>query len=361
VRTILALVKGMTDERLAISQLVRFAIAEIGMGTTWELLHSPDVREEQLAAVQRDWNSLEFLQATEASLAMERAMIEKSLEDMRRSSATFRSTLSLGSGQSFNSGNWLQNVGDFAESKGKETLWRLAWSYPDELRALQAHQTLLETIRHLRAGSSFKSALQQQEAEWVRLGFQSHSRSKGVIIDLANPDLRTLFSSSAQSLERMAERLELIEASRQLTMTAIALERFRLKHGAYPSAPSALVPEFLPSTPRDPVDGQPLRYRLDTDGTFVLYSIGEDAADNGGDPTPATPGNSSSWRSGRDWVWPQPAAAADIEKYFAEQARKRERASGGTETFRKRYGLDTTFQDRYGIQHVPAANSNGVK
>ena len=33
------------------------------------------------------------------------------------------------------------------------------------------------------------------------------------------------------------------------------------------------------------MDGQPLRYRRNADGTFLLYSIGENGKDDGGNPS----------------------------------------------------------------------------
>jgi hypothetical protein len=69
----------------------------------------------------------------------------------------------------------------------------------------------------------------------------------------------------------------------------------------------ALVPEFLPSLPRDFMDGQTLRYRLNHGGSFLLYSVGDDTHDDGGDASPKNTqraGPGSVW-SGRDWVWPQ--------------------------------------------------------
>ena len=64
--------------------------------------------------------------------------------------------------------------------------------------------------------------------------------------------------------------------------TGIALERYRLKHGAAPAALAALVPEFLPAVPLDPYDLRPLRYRVLADGTPHVWSIGWDGSDNGG-------------------------------------------------------------------------------
>ncbi|MBC7772052.1 MAG: hypothetical protein H7210_06130 [Pyrinomonadaceae bacterium] len=76
---------------------------------------------------------------------------------------------------------------------------------------------------------------------------------------------------------------------------AIALSRYRLKHGRYPQQLSELVPDFLAGIPVDRFDGQPLRYRL-TDGKPTVYSVGADRVDSGGKPT-SPPGEAMVWRS----------------------------------------------------------------
>ena len=101
------------------------------------------------------------------------------------------------------------------------------------------------------------------------------------------------------------------EAGRQIIVTAIALKRYQLKHGNYPPDLNSLVPEFVPAVPFDPVDGQSLRYRPNADGTFLLYSIGENGKDDNGNPSLEKGVQSTSlyWQNAHalDWVWPQPA------------------------------------------------------
>jgi len=105
--------------------------------------------------------------------------------------------------------------------------------------------------------------------------------------------------------------------SHEMMITAIALRRYHRQHGRMPGELAALVPAYLKAVPRDIVDGQPLRYRLNADGSFTLYSIGEDATDDGGDKRPPVASSSGSlpgFSSGRDWVWPQLAAAVEPSK-----------------------------------------------
>jgi hypothetical protein len=92
-----------------------------------------------------------------------------------------------------------------------------------------------------------------------------------------------------------------------MTIAAIALKRYQLRTGKYPTDLSALVPEFLPEKPHDWMNGEPLRYRLNADGTFTLYSVGENGMDDGGDPNPTQGKRLITIWDGRDAVWPTAA------------------------------------------------------
>jgi hypothetical protein len=71
------------------------------------------------------------------------------------------------------------------------------------------------------------------------------------------------------------------QALGRCAVVAVAVERYRLRHGAWPDALAVLVPELLPAVPTDPFDGQPLRYRRTADGV-VFYSVGTDGTDDSG-------------------------------------------------------------------------------
>ena len=91
-------------------------------------------------------------------------------------------------------------------------------------------------------------------------------------------------------------------------VTVLALKRYHLRHNQPASTLEVLVPEQLPAVPIDGMDGNPLRYRLNPDGTFLLYSVGEDGHDDSGDSTLANGRTKFTqiW-DGNDAVWPSPA------------------------------------------------------
>jgi hypothetical protein len=116
-------------------------------------------------------------------------------------------------------------------------------------------------------------------------------------------------------------------------VTAIALQRYNLRHGSYPDSLQELVPELRKDSPADFMDGKPLRYRRTDDGHFVLYSVGLDCMDNDG-AMPQRGRNASSdgepreisSSQGTDLVWPWPASEADVQAHRSEENRAKDAA-----------------------------------
>jgi hypothetical protein len=108
-----------------------------------------------------------------------------------------------------------------------------------------------------------------------------------------------LFFMSA-GVYRMAES-RLISAQTVLdeTRLACALERFRMKHGAYPETLAELAPEFIAAIPLDPYSHATYRYRRVGNSSFHLYGVGENRTDEGGQIAPGVPE-----RKQLDAVWP---------------------------------------------------------
>jgi len=89
---------------------------------------------------------------------------------------------------------------------------------------------------------------------------------------------RMLLPALGRTMQRDADHTARIRTAQ----TAIAVERFRRAHnGQLPTDLNELVPTYLPTLPRDPYDGQPLRFKRRTTG-YVVYSIGRDLRDDGG-------------------------------------------------------------------------------
>jgi hypothetical protein len=92
----------------------------------------------------------------------------------------------------------------------------------------------------------------------------------------------------------------------EIARCAIAIRRYQLKHCRLPPTLECLVPEYVAKVPCDLMVAQPLNYRCTEENSYLLYSVGEDGEDNGGDGTPcASAYGSASIYTGRDWVWPR--------------------------------------------------------
>ena len=72
------------------------------------------------------------------------------------------------------------------------------------------------------------------------------------------------------------------QAEHGAAIASLALSTYKTEHGEYPETLAALVPRYMSKLPIDPFVDKPLGYRLDDRDGYILYSVGEDAEDNGG-------------------------------------------------------------------------------
>jgi hypothetical protein len=326
----LALSEGMSHERVIICQLVRIAITHIAITAVWEATQAPGISEAELRLLQGRLMKLEFFVPMRRSLEMERAMGAINIQHYRANGGIYTM---FGGGAAPAPVSTTEKVITGAKrlvspkeirKSSNELLWQTALSYEDELKAVQGLQVLISASRQIEQGESCFMVISNATRELADLGLivdkdDDHGSSPWGE-DPSLEVLRELFSGSAPAVLKSIKKAEQMEAVRSIAVTAIALKRYQLGRGNLPPTLAALVPDYLPVVPLDPVDGQPLRYRLNPDGTFGLYSIGEDGVDDGGDA--ARPGSNSSRRPNfvfaRDWVWPQPATAKEIKAWVAE-------------------------------------------
>ncbi len=81
---------------------------------------------------------------------------------------------------------------------------------------------------------------------------------------------------------------------------ACALERYRLARGEYPEKLDSLAPQFITKLPHDIITGDALKYHRTESGGFVLYSVGWNQADDGGQIS--NPRDRADAKKG-DWCW----------------------------------------------------------
>ncbi|MCP5519174.1 MAG: hypothetical protein H7A45_18170 [Verrucomicrobiales bacterium] len=310
-----ALVDLLEGEDLLISQLVRIAVAGIAPSAVWEALQDDGWSDAQLAGLQADWARLRFLAATGEALRMERAVAGTYFPGGRHSSrAQMRQLVAFGGAggawsSGWNSGRfaWLAAFGDVIDPVTtffRAELWRYVWAKQDQL---VHHRTIQANIDWTRDHAERRDCR----------GMEALSAAEATALNHA-PDRFLVSRSGLAAYSKMIEKAALTEAWREIIVTAIALKRFHLRHAEWPASLDELVPGLLPETPVDWMDGRPLRYRREPEGGFLLYSVGSDGRDDGGDPRTEDGRATVVWQSGRDLVWPRAATTEEIAAYEAE-------------------------------------------
>ena len=311
----IAVPRVMENDSILISELVRIAISSINLGTTWEALQADVWTDEQLAIIQKAWERNTFVTNMVRSLQVERADGDTYYSRFRKSNdETYKHMFPdwpalLTADTDPDSSHWWQQ--EFIRKQIYCRVWRFAWSYQDEKSYL--------------AGMDYFIHDNRTGAEKIARDVESI----GFDLPIAKTSHQNFyndwrFGMSAQSLASLS--LSMVKAARaetdrSMVLCAIALKRYSLRHSKSAPDLNALVPEFLPSVPTDCMDGKPMKYRLNANGTWLLYSVGNDGRDNGGDPSPAKSDQTYPliWR-GKDVVWPSPATPEEIEAWRKEAA-----------------------------------------
>jgi len=288
---------GLVSFHLFRSHFITYAYA-----TTWQALQYDHWTDAQLALLQREWESMDLFTTVPDTAAFDCA---QSLEDGRTWAEqplwhyySFWEVAKM-TAEDFHSG--------YSEFKDGLKLLR----YSKEGIFIDEQKLLLEMTNRV---AQLRRAI--SSPTWAEM-----SAMPGVIINAAFQSQYTPAGENInfhrQSAQEVLVRIAPAEVRRRILIVAIALERYRGRYGKYPATLDSLVPEFLRTMPADFMDGKPLRYHLTDNGHFVLYSVGLDCVDNGGEMQSLVSeglpfGMAEFWYSKKnvDIVWPQPLARA---------------------------------------------------
>lgn len=280
------------EELTLVSAMIRVAIAGLGEAATWEALQARGWSDPQLERLQKAWASVDLLQALENGFVGERAFGPEIFGMLRRSDyQSFNKTFAIGASGA--SGNTIQSL---ATERLLIPAYKMTSIDGDELFHLTKMNEVVEQIRMMKAGRPWKEVKADHDKSTAAFEKQAGSQLWSYRHWISVTGIPN-FSRATQIAVRR-------ETQRQMTVAAIALKRYELRYGKPPPNLEALVPEFLSELPNDCMSGKPLRYRFNANGTFTLYSVGEDRKDDGGDPTPVKPGDGPDLWSGHDAVWP---------------------------------------------------------
>jgi len=284
------------DEYTLVSQMIRVAITRLGLATTWEALQASDWTETELGQLQSSWEAVDLPEALEKGFLGERA-IGIELWSMVRKSKNAQARSARSAMISHSSRSVTLTFEDLMNDCILVPAYRITSINDDELFHLRAMQQCLDSSRLLKAHRTWgetKRGLDKIVTDIDKIA-NSPARFRYWFSLMAIPNFQKAANTGVRA-----------ETERQLTIAAIAIKRYQLRYGKAPPELAALVPEFVTSAPYDCMSGKTLGYRLKDDGTFVLYSVGEDGHDNGGDPKSESVGKFDLWE-GQDAVWPMAA------------------------------------------------------
>lgn len=94
---------------------------------------------------------------------------------------------------------------------------------------------------------------------------------------------RMLLGMLLPALDRAHSRLCQLETAQAGIRLMAAVLLYERETGSLPSSLEELVPGMIPEVPRDPFDGRPFRYMPEK---RILYSVGDDLTDDGGNANP---------------------------------------------------------------------------
>ena len=293
-----ALAHVLDREPILISQLLKIACEAILLDAVRDAIQTPGWTDAQLARLQLLLRNQEVVASALKAMEMERAwdldlfpegshpLKDADLNDLlfweEDDSDLFMEALSVLRRLALPLNKWK---------------WKHIWHFEEELFILQYYDRALDDYKKFLSRKSLAAVLTLQNGEWTwpaKDVFFTRARAhkfRWAVVPMVLIDT-----------EGLLRKVAMIQTLIEIGKTAVALERFRLRHGRYPKSLRKLIPDFLPALPTDWIDGEPLRYRLDNPGRCRLWSIGLDGADDDGKGKP----NFSSRRNNQetqDVVW----------------------------------------------------------
>ena len=274
--TILRLAELTGEDPTLIGYLVRVAIQSIAFSAFWDGTSQHAWSDAQLAAFQRRFEGLKQQDSLVKAFRGERLFGKTTFELMREGRLDPDTLGAMESDESGNSFGWglvprawlLQNQA-YHSKVLDQVVGALQRCNPE--RGIAAKGSIWETER-------------VEQTVFNTAGRRFHPYR--IFTHLLLPGLAKVHAKADRSL-----------TTSRLAITVAGLERHRLATGTYPKSLGDLVPKWVPAVPLDPMDGQPLRYRLNADGSFTVYGVGPNHADDNG-------AFESQLGQDLDWVWP---------------------------------------------------------
>jgi hypothetical protein len=284
VKLSLRLADSIHTEPILISQLVRVAFLHITLQPIYESLAEHKWSDTQLAELDSELSKLDFLADYELSMRGERALDIGTIEYLRH----------LRTSQRISDIFYSIRHNDYGITTGELVIFYFGpggWHDQIELQICQLMQHYFSVAN---VDLQILSPTSVGDAD-ARVNVENeHSTPFNFMERMLLPGLGAAAKNFAYA-----------QSSTDLARVAIALERYHLARGEFPESLDALAPQFIPKIPHDIINGQPLHYRREANGQFVLYSVGWNETDDGGQIALTKDGSVDREKS--NWVWQYPA------------------------------------------------------
>jgi len=279
------LAQGCEQEPLLIGFLMGSSLEMMALETLWMGLHERVFAEEDLRRLQDVYAAEHIRDALLLAMRGELASGLNAVEFLQQATSRQKEVDPA-----------LMSAFSSHANSRSVFLWKMIPSgLFDHWKSVIAELELEHLIQPLKTGGLRESVLKGDAVvEELAENFSVLWHPDHLMARLILPSV-TMVSSNALSLD----------ARRQQALTALALERFYVKHARYPAALAELTPEFLPVVPLDPCDGKPQRYRTTPAGRYQLWSVGFDDKDDDGKVTVGSKGTAKLSKRDYlgDWTW----------------------------------------------------------
>jgi hypothetical protein len=263
------------QEPLLISHLVSLALMNPVLQPVYEGLARHQWADAQLAELEQLLAAKDFLADYQTAIRGERAFAIDSLESMRLNREYKIEEDSSGTNQ-------VTTVNDY--------LTPSAFFYQNELNFARLDDQFLSLV-------DLKKRIIPPAAQ--------HKISLDLSKAAKHYDpYRILALMTVMAYTKTVTKFAVVQTQNDLARVACALERYRLAQGSYPDSLDILAPQYIEKIPLDVINGQPLHYHRTANGSFVLYSVGWNETDDGGQIVFNKAGSID--REKGDWVWQYP-------------------------------------------------------
>jgi len=261
---------------LLMEQLVGIAVEAIAHDRILVVLDKADVSAPLLTKAQQELQKLydqqKAIVSFEAGKAFWYDFVQRTFTDDGRGSGR-----PLGRALPVAVGSWKDEVIGF-----------IFFNYPDRQEVIKTIDRFYEEAQRLLNQTPWQSGTENRQKQLEEIAQNSF-----------------LLKLSAPYYGRIGNIFWRMKTHREALVTVVAIMRYAKEKGQYTVSLDELVAAgYLKELPMDPYSDKPLIYKR-TDDDFVLYSVGPNFTDDGGELGVGQNGKPRMWADNGDWVfWP---------------------------------------------------------